>query len=171
MTLLYRDPLFLEHDTGLHPECAARLRAVTDKLTETGLIDRCTPGRYQPLSPDDLTLCHPKEMIERARTVAEAGGGRLDPDTVVSPASFKVALAAAGACTAAAAAVVKGEDKTALALVRPPGHHATDRRSMGFCLFNSVALATRLVQKRHGVGRVLIVDWDVHHGNGTQDIF
>src|SRR5205823_5125577 len=120
---------------------------------------------------DDVAVVHPKEMIERARTLAEAGGGHLDPDTVVSPASYKVALAAAGACTAAAAAVVKGEGKTALCLVRPPGHHATDRRSMGFCLFNSIALAARLAQQRHGVGRVLIVDWDVHHGNGTQDIF
>jgi acetoin utilization deacetylase AcuC-like enzyme len=103
--------------------------------------------------------------------VAEDGGGRLDPDTVVSPRSFEVALAAAGACASAVDAVLAGPQRTALCLVRPPGHHATPTRSMGFCLFNNVALAARRALKAHGLSRVLIVDWDVHHGNGTQDVF
>jgi acetoin utilization deacetylase AcuC-like enzyme len=110
-------------------------------------------------------------MVERVRQTSEAGGGRLDPDTVVSPASYQVGLSAAGACVAAVDAVIDGADRTALAVVRPPGHHATPTQSMGFCLFNSVALAVHHARHRRGVNRVLIVDWDVHHGNGTQDIF
>src|SRR5262249_37251587 len=99
------------------------------------------------------------------------GGGRLDPDTVVCPASLHVALAAAGACVAAVDAVVRGNDKNALCLVRPPGHHATPSHSMGFCLFNNIALAAQHARTAHGLNRILIVDWDVHHGNGTQDVF
>ena len=110
-------------------------------------------------------------MVERAKSVAERGGGFLDVDTVVSPASFDVALAAAGACCAAVDAVMTAKSKSALSLVRPPGHHATPTRSMGFCLFNNIALAARHAQKQHKINRVLIVDFDVHHGNGTQDIF
>jgi acetoin utilization deacetylase AcuC-like enzyme len=110
-------------------------------------------------------------MAERVRHMAEAGGGRLDADTVVSPASYQVGLAAAGACVAAVDAVMTGADQRAICLIRPPGHHATPTHSMGFCLFNSIALAARHARKKHGVSRVLIVDWDVHHGNGTQDIF
>jgi acetoin utilization deacetylase AcuC-like enzyme len=109
--------------------------------------------------------------VMRARQLAEHGGGRLDPDTVVSSDSFTVALAAAGACTAAVEAVLTGADKRALCLVRPPGHHATPSRSMGFCLFNNIALAAHHARTAHQVNRILILDWDVHHGNGTQDIF
>ncbi len=103
--------------------------------------------------------------------MAERGGGYLDPDTVVCPASFRVALNAAGVCMAAVDAVVTGADSTALCLVRPPGHHATPTRSMGFCLFNNIAIAAAHARKKHALNRILIVDWDVHHGNGTQDIF
>jgi acetoin utilization deacetylase AcuC-like enzyme len=171
MTLLYSDPLFLEHDTGAHPERADRLRRVTARLGETGLAARCRAGTYQPAQENDITALHSPSMARRVRQAAEQGGGRLDPDTVVSPASFRVGLAAAGACCAAVDAVLRGEDHTALCLVRPPGHHATPTRSMGFCLYNNVALAARRAHTAHQVNRVLIVDWDVHHGNGTQDIF
>src|SRR5207237_489847 len=92
-------------------------------------------------------------------------------DTIVSPASFDVALAAAGACVAGVDAVIRGPDRTALCLVRPPGHHATPTHSMGFCLFNTIALAADHARTAHGLTRILVVDWDVHHGNGTQDIF
>lgn len=171
MTLLYTDPVFLGHDTGPHPETAERLRAIGAMLDETGLRNRCTPGRFTPLNPDALLSVHDARVAERARAVAASGGGRLDADTVVSPASYDVALAAAGACVEAVDAVIAGEDHTALCLVRPPGHHATPTRSMGFCLFNNVAIAARHARQKHGVDRVLIVDWDVHHGNGTQDVF
>jgi acetoin utilization deacetylase AcuC-like enzyme len=106
-----------------------------------------------------------------ARELAAQGGGYIDADTVVSAESFQVALAAAGACVSAVEQVLQGNDKTALCLVRPPGHHATQVQSMGFCLFNNVALAADHARRKFGVNRVLIVDWDVHHGNGTQDIF
>ncbi|HEY1377977.1 MAG TPA: histone deacetylase, partial [Gemmataceae bacterium] len=171
MTLLYSDPAFLDHDTGRHPETAERLRAVGAMLDETGLRRRCTPGQFQPLDPTALGLVHAPQLVERVRRVAEAGGGHLDADTVVSPASYRVGLAAAGACVAAVDAVLAGRDHAAVCLVRPPGHHATPTRSMGFCLFNSAAIAARHARARHGVNRILIVDWDVHHGNGTQHVF
>jgi acetoin utilization deacetylase AcuC-like enzyme len=171
MTLLYRDPLFQRHQTGPHPERPARLQAIDARLEEAGLPARCRAGAYRPLTPEQVLRVHAPEQVAAVAEVARRGGGHLDPDTIVSPASFEVALAAAGACVAAVDAVVAGADRTALCLVRPPGHHATPTRSMGFCLFNNIALAARQARERHGVSRVLIVDFDVHHGNGTQDIF
>jgi acetoin utilization deacetylase AcuC-like enzyme len=171
MTLLYSDPLFLEHDTGAHPERADRLRAVARRLEQAGLVARCTPGRYAPLTEGEVEQVHDARLVARAREAARQGGGRLDPDTVVSPASYDVALTAAGACAAAVDAVLTGADRTALCLVRPPGHHATPTRSMGFCLFNNIALAAQRARAAHGLTRILIIDWDVHHGNGTQDAY
>ena len=171
MTLLYTDPLFLKHDTGPHPERADRLRAVTARLEKAGLPKQCTAGTYQPLTEEAVAQLHAPKVVQTVKQVAQHGGGRLDPDTVVSPDSFAVGLAAAGACVAAVDAVLKGADRNALCLVRPPGHHATPTRSMGFCLFNNIALVAHHAKKAHGLTRVLIVDWDVHHGNGTQDIF
>ncbi len=171
MTLLYSDPLFLEHETGLHPERPDRLRAIVEQLHKTGLAARCRAGTYQPLAENDVAALHSASMIRRVKEAAQHGGGRLDPDTVVSAVSFQVGLAAAGVCCAAVDAVMSGQDRTALCLVRPPGHHATPDRSMGFCLFNNIALAAHHARSTHGVNRVLIVDWDVHHGNGTQDVF
>jgi acetoin utilization deacetylase AcuC-like enzyme len=171
MTLLYTDPLFLEHQAGAHPERPERLLAVTSLLESAGLVARCRPGSYRPLAEEDIAALHSPALVQRVKQAAQRGGSRLDPDTVVSPASFRVALAAAGACAAAVDAVMAGADRTALCLVRPPGHHATPTRSMGFCLFNNVALAARRARTAHGVDRVLVVDWDVHHGNGTQDVF
>jgi len=171
MTLLYTDPLFLQHETGAHPEQPDRLRAITARLQKTGLIELCTLGIYQPLTEAEVTSLHTPDVVERVKRVVQRGGGRIDADTVVSPASFTVGLAASGACCSGVDAVLRGEDRNALCLVRPPGHHATPTRSMGFCLFNNVALAAHRASKGHGLNRVLIVDWDVHHGNGTQDIF
>jgi acetoin utilization deacetylase AcuC-like enzyme len=169
MTLLYTDPLFLKHDTGTHPERADRLRSITARLQRAGLAGRCTPGSYAPLTEETVSEVHAPEVVARVKRLAH--GGHLDPDTVVSEDSFRVALAAAGACASAVDAVLGGADRTALCLVRPPGHHATPTRSMGFCLFNNIALATHHAKKAHGLARLLVVDWDVHHGNGTQDIF
>ena len=171
MTLLYTDPIFLEHDTGRHPENAGRLRAILARLEKAGLMQDCTAGIFQPLTEAALSAVHAPAVATRAKALAEEGGGYLDADTVVCPASFRVALSAAGACVAAADAVLQGKDKRALCLVRPPGHHATPDRSMGFCLFNNIALAAQHAAAAQGLGRILIVDWDVHHGNGTQDIF
>ncbi len=171
MTLLYTDPVFLEHATGQHPENAERLRRVTKKLEAANLIGRCRVGSFQPAAKESILAVHTAEVYERAEKMAERGGGYLDPDTVVSPASFRVALNAAGACMAAVDAVVTGADSTALCLVRPPGHHATPTRSMGFCLFNNIAIAAAHARTKHALNRILIVDWDVHHGNGTQDVF
>jgi acetoin utilization deacetylase AcuC-like enzyme len=171
MTLLYTDPIFLKHETGRHPETADRLRSVTAQLDKSGLAKKCVTGTYKPLAEETVAKLHSPKMVAQVKQVAAHGGGRLDPDTVVSPESFTVGLAAAGACSAAVDAVLKGPEHVALCLVRPPGHHATPTKSMGFCLFNNVALAARHARTAHGLTRVLIVDWDVHHGNGTQDVF
>jgi acetoin utilization deacetylase AcuC-like enzyme len=171
MTLLYSDPLFLKHDTGRHPETAQRLRSISARLDKAGLVKKCTAGTYQPLTEAAVARLHAAKQVQSVKQLAAHGGGRIDPDTVVSPDSFTVALAAAGACVAAVDAVLKGTDHTALCLVRPPGHHATPTRSMGFCLFNNIALAAHHARKAHSLSRILIVDFDVHHGNGTQDIF
>jgi acetoin utilization deacetylase AcuC-like enzyme len=172
MTLLYTDPLFLKHDTGKqHPEKADRLRTISKRLEQAGLIKKCTAGTYEPLTEEAVGKLHAAKMVVAAKQLAAHGGGHLEADTVVSPDSFTVALAAAGACVAAVDAVLKGKEHQALCLVRPPGHHATPTRSMGFCLFNNIALAAHHATHTHQVTRVLIVDWDVHHGNGTQDIF
>ena len=171
MTLLYQDPLFLKHDTGRHPETADRLRSITRRLETAGLTKKSQAGEYQPLTEEAVGKVHAAKQIQAAKQVAEHGGGMLDADTILSPDSFKVALAAAGACAAAVDAVIKGTEKNALCLVRPPGHHATPTHSMGFCLFNNIALAAHHAQTAHKLTRIMIVDWDVHHGNGTQDIF
>jgi acetoin utilization deacetylase AcuC-like enzyme len=172
MTILYTDPLFLQHDTGRgHPERPDRLRAIDAMLDQTGLRGRCTTGTFQPVSDELLRQVHEPALIELVRQVVMHGGGRIEADTVVSPESDVVARSAAGVGVAAVDAVLAGCDRTALCLVRPPGHHATPDTSMGFCLFNNIALAARHALTAHKLNRVLIVDWDVHHGNGTQDIF
>ncbi len=171
MTLLYTDPYFLKHETGRHPEKPERLRSITARLDKAGLIKKCTAGTYKPIDEDAVRKVHSARMVQAAKQLAEHGGGHLDGDTPICPESFKVALAAAGAGVAAVDTVLKGTDHTALCLIRPPGHHATPTRSMGFCLFNNVALAAQHARSAHKLTRILIVDWDVHHGNGTQDIF
>jgi acetoin utilization deacetylase AcuC-like enzyme len=171
MTLLYTDPLFLKHETGKHPECADRLRSITARLDKSGLAKKCQAGKYQPLTEEAVTKLHAAKQVTGIKQLAAHGGGRADPDTVVCPDSFTVGLAAAGACAVAVDEVLKGTDSNALCLVRPPGHHATPTKSMGFCLFNNIALAAQHARSAHGLKRILIVDWDVHHGNGTQDIF
>lgn len=171
MTLLLTDPLFVRHETGAHPERPMRLHRIWAKLEEEGLIAQCRRLEFHPLTPEKVAEVHDWNVVERAREVSASGGGYLDPDTPLSAESYHVALAAAGAAAAAVDAVLRGDDHRALCLIRPPGHHATPDRSMGFCLFNNVALAARHARTAFDLTRVLIVDWDVHHGNGTQDIF
>lgn len=171
MTLLFRDPLFLRHETGPHPETASRLQAINRRLEASGLAAKCVTGTYRPLVEDAVLQVHSPEQVERVRQSCARGGGYIEADTITSADSFRVALAAAGACAAGVDAVLRGEAPNALCLIRPPGHHATPTQSIGFCLFNNVALAAHHALAAHGLSRVLIVDWDVHHGNGTQDIF
>lgn len=171
MTHLVYDHLFLSHETGNHPECPDRLRMIETRLTERGLFDRCRRLAFTTISESAILRLHSVRQLKLAKDIAKAGGGQLDPDTLVSPRTYDVALHAAGACLAVVDSVMSGKSKTALSLVRPPGHHATPDRAMGFCLFNNVALAADHARQKHGVNRILIIDWDVHHGNGTQDIF
>jgi acetoin utilization deacetylase AcuC-like enzyme len=170
MTLLLSDPRFQLHDTGWHPECAARLSEIAAELKQSGLAQRCTSLPFDAIDETAIIELHTIEVLETVRAASQGGGGRIESDTVVSPASFDVGKLAAGACVAAVDAVLDGRDRNAFCIVRPPGHHATPTQSMGFCLFNSIALAANHALKR-GLNRVLIIDWDVHHGNGTQDIF
>jgi acetoin utilization deacetylase AcuC-like enzyme len=171
MTLLYTDPRFLDHDTGRHPERALRLQKTTAHLQSTGLAAQCAKPGCQPASLERIGRVHQPVYVESIAALAARGGGRPESDTVVSPASFDVARLAAGAAADAVDRVVNGEDRTALCLVRPPGHHALSDSAMGFCLFNNVAVAARVATDEHQLDRLLIVDWDVHHGNGTQDTF
>ncbi len=171
MILLYRDDQFLKHETGAHPESSARLEAVHRALRADGLLERTVLKKCGPADHPVLSRVHSAAHIVRVQQLAEHGGGRLDPDTVVSPQSFDVASLAAGAAVNAIDAVLTAEPAQAVCLVRPPGHHALPDRAMGFCLFNNIAIAARHAQAAHDVERILIVDWDVHHGNGTQDIF
>jgi acetoin utilization deacetylase AcuC-like enzyme len=171
MTLLYYDPRFLDHDTGQHPEQPERLRQVIARLDRTGLAAQCVRPQWQPASRERLQLVHEAAHIDRIAALAARSGGRLDADTVVSPASYDVAALAAGAACDAVDRVLAGKAKAALGIVRPPGHHALSERAMGFCLFNNIAVAAAVALEEHQLDRVLVVDWDVHHGNGTQDMF
>lgn len=171
MTLLYTDPVFLKHDTGRHPETASRLRSISARLDKASLARKCVAGPFKPVTEETVSRIHSPRMVQGAKQLAAHGGGHLDADTPICPESYDVGLAAAGACVAAVDAVMQGQDPNALCLVRPPGHHATPTRSMGFCIFNNVALAAEHARKAHELTKLLIIDWDVHHGNGTQDVF
>lgn len=167
------------HDTGWrHPEHQGRLPAVVDAVyRETpDLLERALQREATPVMADDLLRVHTPDHVERVRVAVGEAAARgtqvyLDPDTPVSDASWDAALAAAGCAVTAAELVLERKAATAFAASRPPGHHATAEQAMGFCLFNNVAVAARRVQEREDVQRVLIIDWDIHHGNGTQDIF
>lgn len=171
MTIVWTSPLFQTHETGDHPENPGRLKETERRLESQDLWDQCTKGVIPKPDSSLLSLVHDPGQVKKAADVSQAGGGSLDADTVVCNASFQVAVNAASTAAAAVDAVVSGHHNNALCLVRPPGHHATQNRSMGFCLFNNVAIAARYAQRQHKLDRVLIIDWDVHHGNGTQDIF
>lgn len=165
------DPLYLEHHTGMHPESERRLQAITALLDAGNVMSRLVRLEAPDATEEDITLIHRPELPRRIRALCEDGGGHLDPDTVVSPRSYAAALRAVGGCMRAVDAVLGGEVNAAYCAVRPPGHHATPRSAMGFCLFNNLAIAARHAQVRHGLQRIAIIDFDVHHGNGTQDAF
>jgi acetoin utilization deacetylase AcuC-like enzyme len=171
-TCFYTHPACLEHDPGpYHPESPARLRAVLDALHghEFARLDR----REAPeAAVDDIARVHPRRFIEALLAAVPASGhAGIDADTVLSPQSGRAALRAAGAVVAAVDAVVAGEAGNAFCAVRPPGHHAEPLRAMGFCLFNNVAIGALRAREAHGIARVAVIDFDVHHGNGTQARF
>ncbi len=166
-------PEYLDHDMGAgHPESPDRLRAIVSHLKQTGVLAKLTPIQAQPVADEWITQIHSDAYLARIKAAAPISGRvSLDPDTSLSPGSLRAAYLAAGGALAAADAIMAGEVENAFCAVRPPGHHAEHDHAMGFCLFNNVAIAARYLQRRHGVGKVLIVDWDVHHGNGTQHSF
>ncbi|MEM6761378.1 MAG: histone deacetylase family protein [Pseudomonadota bacterium] len=172
MTVIFSDPLFARHETPPgHPERAERMAAVDRALARvelSGLEQRTA----EPAPYDAIARAHPSSYIEKICAAAPRSGSiALDPDTHMGPHSLDVARLASGQAMAAVDAVLSGEASNAFVASRPPGHHAERTRAMGFCLFNHIAVAARYAQTIHGIDRVAIVDFDVHHGNGTQDIF
>jgi acetoin utilization deacetylase AcuC-like enzyme len=171
MFTLFLDPIFERHITGRHPESPARLAAIREKFTLERIQELGQPGPLRAATREEVERVHEPDYLSRLERTAAQGGGRLDADTVMSAESYDVALKAAGAAIAAVDSVLSGESTRALVLARPPGHHALAGEGMGFCLLNNVAIAAAHARRVHRLDRVLIVDFDVHHGNGTQAIF
>ena len=182
-------PRFVEHQTGpQHPERPDRIRAVFTAVRQAGLIDSPNPFADfdcdlalhpvggptlleltpQPADEKWLTTIHTPRMIESIKRICAAGGGMLDDDTPVCPCSYEIALLSLGSLLGCCDAVMNGQARRAFSAARPPGHHAEPDRPMGFCLFANVAIATKYLQQQYGVSKIAIVDFDVHHGNGTQ---
>jgi acetoin utilization deacetylase AcuC-like enzyme len=167
--LFLHHPSSLEHETGPHPEQPARLSAVLEAVTGAGLDWEIAES--PAAASEDVELVHPGRYVRAIEEACLSGGRSLDPDTVVSEGSWEAALHGVGGAMAIVDALLGGEAPAAFSAHRPPGHHAERSRAMGFCLFGNVAIAARHAQRAHGIRRVLIVDWDVHHGNGTNEIF
>ncbi|MFQ6104861.1 MAG: histone deacetylase [Candidatus Glassbacteria bacterium] len=162
---------YLEHRTGAHPESHERLVAVMNRLGRCGLLDEVVRIAPRAAAEGDILRVHEAGHLDRIKRAAREGDRWLDMDTAICERSYEVALLAAGGLLEALDWIMDGKIENALCLVRPPGHHATADRAMGFCLLNNVAVAARYLQEVAGLERILIVDWDLHHGNGTQDIF
>ena len=165
------DPIYLEHDTGGHVENAKRLEAIMSQLEQTGVKQQLIPVKPRAASVEEISIVHHKQHILHVQEVAQNGGGWLDADTIMSSGSYRAAIYAAGGTIKATEVVMDEEVNIAFALVRPPGHHATSQRAMGFCLFNNVAISATHALIKYKLERVAIIDFDVHHGNGTHDIF
>ncbi len=172
-TFLYTDPRFLEHRSpGQHPECPERIKNLHHKL-----LDKARQAKKLVIKPavslDSklLTAVHDPRVLSVIESKIKQPYEMIDGDTYICPRSDETARLAAGSAVAAVDAVVGQQAQNALCIIRPPGHHATRNRSMGFCLYNNIAVAAQHAIDQHKLSRVLIIDWDVHHGNGTQDIF
>jgi acetoin utilization deacetylase AcuC-like enzyme len=170
MGLYFHHPSSLLHDTGLHPENASRIRAI-ESLLERSEWPGLDPIEAPVAEREWLARVHDRGLIDAIERFCAAGGGSIDPDTVVVPESWEAALRASGSAAVGAERLLAGEDRYAFCGLRPPGHHAESRRAMGFCLFNHAAVAAAHAIAACGAERVLIFDWDVHHGNGTAEIF
>lgn len=173
-TAIVHHPIYQEHDTGPgHPETALRYEVVMDELrNDPHFWERLSEITPEKASKGLILAAHSAQHYKRVEGAFEMGHDRLDADTVVSMSSFDASLFAAGGAVAGVDAVMQGEAKNAFVAVRPPGHHATGEHPMGFCLFNNVAVAARYAQNNYKeIERVAVIDWDVHHGNGTQGIF
>ncbi len=163
-------PLFLEHGQPWHPENAQRLEVIVERLQNRGLWGELQHLDFSPATAEQVAWVHQPHYIDHLRQLCEAGGGDLDPDTYATEQTYQAAMLAAGGCIRATEALLNGEIEAVLCLVRPPGHHANADQGRGFCFFNNVAIAAEAAL-RSGAARVAIVDFDAHHGNGTQEIF
>ncbi len=169
---LAQDSVYQEHQTGEHPECPQRLAAIAERLADSGLVSETVEIPPRMATTEDLSRVHTLEYIEHVKKLCASGLPALDSgDTSICADSYRVALFAAGAGLEAADKIMEGHIGRAFAAVRPPGHHAEATRAMGFCLFNNVAVLARYLQHEQGLEKILVLDWDVHHGNGTQHAF
>ncbi len=171
-TLIFEHPIFAQHEVPAgHVERPERVEVIGRRLADSPFAE-LGRGVVEPATEDDILAAHSEAHLAAIQAIApDSGMVALDADTFLGPSSYEAALCAAGAACQATDAVLGGEADSAFGIIRPPGHHATATRAMGFCIFNNVAIAARRAQRVHGAERVAIVDWDVHHGNGTQDIF
>jgi len=165
------DPIYLKHETGEHVENSGRLLSIKSYLEQNNIMPLLTPISPRLAKMNELTLVHQSRYIKDIQSFCTSGGGYLDLDTVVSARSYEVALCAVGGAMRAAESVMQNEVDSVFALIRPPGHHAVFNRAMGFCLFNNIAITAKDALSKYGLERLAIIDFDVHHGNGTQDAF
>ncbi|MCK4476697.1 MAG: histone deacetylase [Methanophagales archaeon] len=170
---VYHDD-YLKHDTGYHPESAERLVSIMRKLEEVGITEKMKRILPVKASNEQIEYVHVDGYIKKVEAMCKRGGGMLDPDTPLCKDTYEIALLSAGGVTKAVDEVMIKADngvRNAFALIRPPGHHATSNKGMGFCIFNNIAIAAEHLKRKYDVKRILIADWDVHHGNGTQEVF
>lgn len=165
------DPVYLQHDTAYHVENPSRLTAIMNHLEKTGILSELVSLKPRAATVDEIATVHDRNYIAYIEYVCHKGGAWLEVDTVVSPKSYDAAIYAAGGLLTATDAVMKEELDSCFALVRPPGHHATTDRALGFCIFNNIAIATKYAIDTYKLERVAIIDFDVHQGNGTQEAF
>jgi acetoin utilization deacetylase AcuC-like enzyme len=171
-TGFYTNPIFLEHDTGSHPENANRLRAISDRLESEGMLEKLKPQSGRPATTEELKMLHTDKLISEVEAASESGARNLHtPDCVISPQTYNAALYAVGSVLDGVVEVAERRFDNAFCAVRPPGHHAENDYAMGFCFFNNIALAAEFLSSELGFKRILIFDFDVHHGNGTQHLF
>lgn len=171
MTLLYLNDSFANHRTGSHPECPARILRLNELLKSNQWDQKASLPQWSPATAAMMTAIHGPVYVEQLKGWDRNDAGQVEADTIVRTGSWDAAALAAGAACDAVDRVSRGEDSRAFCVIRPPGHHALKDAPMGFCLLNNVAIAAKHALQAHGLDRVMIVDWDVHHGNGTQDIF